>query len=71
MANKLCDVDCTLIHETDLAFLVTSDETGQKAWVPKAVAEFERTDQAHPDRRPPVDGTLTLPESWAIDKSLV
>ena len=71
MANKLCDVDCTLIHETDLAFLVTSDETGQKAWVPKAVAEFERADQGHPHRQPPVDGRLTLPESWAIDKSLV
>jgi hypothetical protein len=68
MTDKLCDVDCTLVHETDLAWLVESDDTGKRAWVPKSMCEFAKTRETD---SPPCEGVLTMSSWFATEKELV
>lgn len=55
--SNLVDLDLTLIHETDGAYLLSNGTN--KAWVPKAAVE--KND----------DGTFTMPQALAEDKELV
>lgn len=55
--SEIVDIEVTLVHQTDDAWLVTTDGA-HKAWIPKSVGELDGT-------------TLTLPRSWAEDKELV
>ena len=57
-ATKLVDIECTVQHETDSAYLVSDGE--HKVWVPKSQVELDED-----------TGILTLPEWLAIDKGLV
>ena len=57
--TKLVTIDVTLVHQTDLAVLVESAETGRQGWVPKSVIELYE------------DGTATLPETMAAEKELI
>ena len=61
--SNLVDLDVTLHHETEKAWLVSmTGYTDDAKWVPKAVAELDV------DSKPNV---LTLPEQFAIDKGLI
>ena len=55
----LVDVDVTLVHETELAYLVTTDGDAE-VWVPKSRCEYD------PDAK-----QLTLKRSYAVEKGLV
>lgn len=63
MKSNLVDVDVEIHHETDLAWLVSTDGDREKAaWVPKSQGEMY------------IDGTekvLTCPEWLAHDKGLI
>lgn len=54
--EKLVDIECQILHETEKAFLVLTDRG--KAWLPKSQVEIE-------------DGVATLPEWLAQDKELI
>lgn len=56
--ERLADIEVTVKHQTEKAWLVYSHLTGKEAWVPKSVGEL-------------ADGVLTLPESYAQDKELI
>lgn len=53
----LVDIDATLIHQTELAYLL--DDGVRQAWVPKSAVEDNG------------DGTWTMNERLAIDKEFV
>lgn len=55
--DKVVDIEATLKHETDAAYLVNDGETD--AWLPKSLTENNG------------DGTFTIPEWLGIDKGLV
>lgn len=55
--HDLVDLELTLIHETEKAFLLSDGK--KKVWVPKSVVENNE------------DGTFTMPQSWAEEKGLV
>lgn len=57
-STHLVEVSATLIHETELAYLL-DDGCGVRAWVPKSQCEDNQ------------DGTFTMPERIAIDKEFV
>lgn len=66
MRSDLVDIDITLHHETEKAYLVSSDvSTPEKIWVPKSLCELDGGDP--PRKR----GTLTLSQSLAEEKGLV
>lgn len=67
MSRKMIDIDCTLERETEKAVLVTTDVTAE-VWVPKSLCKIEKKHEHH---QMPCEGTITLPESLAIDKGLV
>ena len=56
--SDLVDIDATLRHETDAAFLL--DYGGEKpVWVPKSLVEDNG------------DGTFAMPEWLAIEKEMI
>lgn len=57
MKGDLVDIDAEIIHETDLAFLLSDGTT--ETWVPKSQVEDNG------------DGTFTMPEWLAMDKGLI
>lgn len=57
--SNLVDVEATLVHETEKAYLLRPHGPGKEAWVPKSVVE--RND----------DGTWTMPEPFATEKGLI
>lgn len=59
MSGKLVTFEATVVHQTDAAVLLESAETGKQEWAPKSVAEVYD------------DGTVTMPESMAIEKGLI
>ena len=61
--SELVDIEVTLQHQTEKAWLVRSCDTAKEAWVPKSVGEME------PDKG--LYYILTVPTDWAIDKGLV
>lgn len=54
--SDLVDIAVTLVHQTELAWLVDNGE--RQAWVPKSRGEFS-------------GGILTLPERLATEKRLI
>jgi len=61
--EELVDLDVSLVHETEFAFLVTVD--GEKdIWIPKSQCELDLGTAKR-------SGTLTLPRWLAEDKGLV
>jgi hypothetical protein len=65
-AMKIHDLECTLIHETDAAVLVTVDGE-HKAWLPKSVIEIDRAPGGVEDG----NIVVSAPEALLIDKGLV
>lgn len=59
MRSEIIDIEITLIHQTEKAYLVDAGH-GENVWVPKSVAEYDESDR-----------TLSLPRSWAESKGLV
>ena len=57
MKSNLIDLPARLIHETEKAWLLSTDGDN-KVWIPKSAAEFE-------------DGVLTMPEPLALEKGLI
>ena len=57
MKSNLIDIPARLIHETEKAWLLTTDDTN-KVWIAKSAAEFDGE-------------TLTLPEPLALEKGLI
>ena len=64
--DKLVDVPVRVLRQTEKAWLVESSR-GDEVWVPKSVCEL---DADTPRSDLPCDGTITLPERWAIEKEL-
>lgn len=63
---KLADIEVTVMHETEKAWLLSpSGSKEDAAWVPKSIGEM-----ADLDPRTKI-GTVTLPEWMAIEKGLV
>lgn len=56
--TRLTDVEGTIIHETDGAWLLKFDADKDPVWIPKSVGE------EYP-------GGITMPEKWAIEKGIV
>jgi len=57
---KLADIEATLVHETEGAYLLAPDgDYSKKDWVPKQPVEDNG------------DGTYTMPEGLAIEKGFV
>lgn len=56
--TKLVTFEATVVHETEKAVKLQGP-VGKPEWVPKSVAEVYD------------DGTVTLPESMAIEKGLI
>jgi hypothetical protein len=63
---KLYDLECTLVHETDAAILVTVDGE-HKAWLPKSAIEIDRAPGGVEDG----NIVVTAPEALLIEKLLV
>lgn len=57
MKSNLIDLPAELRHETEKAWLISTNGTN-RVWIPKSAAEFE-------------DGVLTLPEPLALEKGLI
>lgn len=56
--NEIIEIAAELIHETDMAFLI-SDDGANEIWVPKSqVVDNE-------------DGTFSMPEWLALDKGFI
>lgn len=64
MPSRLTDIAVELVHETELAILVSDGD--QEVWIPKSQCEFE----AH-NKPLPYATIVTLSERAAIDKGLV
>lgn len=64
--HKLVEVPVRVLRQTEKAWLVES-ERGDEVWVPKSVCELD-ADTLRSDL--PCDGTIKLPEKWAIEKEL-
>jgi hypothetical protein len=62
---KLHDLECTLVHETEKAVLVTVDGV-HKAWLPKSAIEIFYGGPLNQNRV-----VVTAPEALLIDKELV
>lgn len=63
MKSDLADIDVQLHHETEKAWLVSSDGDRENAiWIPKSQAEIEPKGKHH---------VLTCPEWLATDKGLI
>ena len=67
MSRKLIDIDCTLERETPKAVLVTTELTAD-VWVPKSLCQIEKKRDYD---EMPCAGTITLSESYAIEKEMV
>ena len=59
MKSDVIDLEASLIHHTDEAWLLKT-EMQEKVWLPKSSCDFD-----------PYTRTVTLPERLAIDKGLV
>jgi hypothetical protein len=59
--SNLVDVPCEILRESPsgLAWLVMTD-SGEKVWLPKSLCEYDDN-----------DGTMAMPEYFAIEKGLV
>ena len=59
---KIHDLECTLVHQTEKAVLVTVDGK-HKAWLPKSLIEIEvvKDDEV----------VITAPEALLVDKELL
>jgi hypothetical protein len=55
--RELIDIACTVLHETDKAYLI--DDGARKVWLPKSQCEKNE------------DGTVTLPMWLAKEKELI
>ena len=55
--NELVDVEATLVHETDRAYLIDHGAK-ENVWVPKSVVEHD-------------DGVFTMPRNFAKMKGLI
>lgn len=67
MRSDLIDIDVTVHHETEKAWLVSSDvSTPEKVWLPKSMCEVSDQKPA-----PSKAGTLTAPQSFLRDKGLI
>jgi hypothetical protein len=64
---KMHELECTLVHETDEAILVTVDGE-YEAWLPKSAIEIDRAPGGGVE-----DGSIvvTAPEQLLIEKLLV
>lgn len=58
--RKLTTFEAAVKHETEMAVLIESAETGNEDWVPKSVIEVYED-----------DGKVTMPEDMAIEKGLI
>jgi hypothetical protein len=67
MSRKLIDIECTLVRQTERAVLVTTDVTAE-VWVPKSLCRIEKKRDYD---EMPCEGTITLSESYAVEKELV
>lgn len=57
--SDIIDIACTIIHQTDLAWLIDAG-TDAPVWIPKSVGEYDETDH-----------TMAMPERWAREKGLI
>lgn len=56
--SDLIEIACTFIHQTDGAVLI--HDGARRVWLPKSAIEIDRA-----------AGTVTLPESLALEKELI
>ena len=65
MKSDLIDIEVYVMRETNLAWSVTPvDSVASSVWVPKSQCEVERRDDSR-------FATMTLPESFALEKGLI
>lgn len=57
--NELVDIEADLVHETDLAYLISPDGR-KKEWVPKSAVEYDKD-----------EGIFTMPLRLAEEKGFV
>lgn len=57
--SDIVDIACTIIHQTDAAWLIDAG-TDDDVWIPKSVGEYDETTR-----------TMAMPESWAQRKGLI
>ena len=64
MESDLVDLDVQVLHETEMAALVTLDVPDNGVWLPKSKIEISETG---------IGGimTVTLPEWLALEKGLI
>ena len=64
MMSDLVDLDVQVLHETEMAALVTLDVPDNGVWLPKSKIEISETG---------IGGimTVTLPEWLALEKGLI
>jgi transcription elongation factor len=58
--HDIIDIGVTLKHETEKAYLVVSDLTGNEVWVPKSLCELDGSKTE-----------LQLSEKFALEKELI
>jgi hypothetical protein len=59
MKSSLVDIDAVLVHQTEKAYFVhTENKNG--VWLPKSMCEYNADDK-----------TVTMEESFAIEKELI
>jgi len=59
MKSELVDIICTIVHETEKAYLI--DHGGEEhCWVPKSQVEFDST-----------DNIMTMPRRLALEKGIL
>ena len=65
MKSDLIDIEVYIVRETNLAWCVTAiDVRTDSVWVPKSQCEVERRDDSR-------FATMTMPESFALEKGLI
>ncbi len=56
--EKIITIDVDIVHQTEKAYLI--DNGSKEAWIPKSIAEYDET-----------DGTMQMPEKFAMEKELI
>lgn len=60
MKSNIVDVDVIVVHQTEKAVLVKTDEGGEGVWLPLSQVELDEA-----------AGVVTLPEWLALERGLI
>lgn len=61
--HNIIEIEAFIKHETNDAILIYSDVAEADVWIPKSVADYDGNVLEY--------NTISLPESFALDKGLI